>query len=103
MSANKKLRHIVIDMQICKFRIFGITVVCQAQQIIIGFQFLLSGYTAQGTKMFYPTGSSLMAYSNRMTGLCGICFPGDVTSGTATGTGRNPDRNERTKGSKTPL
>ena len=34
--------------------------------------------TAQGTKMFYDTGSSSMDYSNRMTSLCGICFPGDV-------------------------
>lgn len=28
--------------------------------------------------MFYDTGSSSMDYSNRMTSLCGICFPGDV-------------------------
>ena len=25
--------------------------------------------------MFYDTGSSSMDYSNRMTSLCGICFP----------------------------
>ncbi|ACR74585.1 Hypothetical protein EUBREC_2696 [Agathobacter rectalis ATCC 33656] len=41
-------------------------------------EFLLCGHTAQGTKMFYDTGSSSMDYSNRMTSLCGICFPGDV-------------------------
>ena len=28
--------------------------------------------------MFYAIGSSSMDQSNRMTGLCGICFPGDV-------------------------
>jgi len=41
-------------------------------------EFLFCGHTAQGTKMFYHTGSSSMDYSNRMTSLCGICFPGDV-------------------------
>ena len=38
-------------------------------------EILLCGYTAQGTKIFYDTGSSSMDYSNRMTGLYGICSP----------------------------
>ena len=53
--------------------------------------------------MFYDTGSSSMDYSNRMTSLCGICFPGDVVPWLLAGMWRNPDRNEHTKGSDTPL
>lgn len=40
--------------------------------------FLPFGYTARGTKMFYDRDSSSMDYSNRMTVLHGICFPGEV-------------------------
>ena len=43
--------------------------------------------------------SSSMDYSNRMTGLYG----GDVAQRLAAGKWRNHDRNERTKGSETPL
>ncbi len=53
--------------------------------------------------MFYHTSNSSMDISNRMTGLCGICFPGDVALGLTAGRWRNPDRDERTKGSDTPL
>ena len=53
--------------------------------------------------MFYDTGSSSMDYSNRMTSLCGICFPGDVVPWLLAGIWRNPDQNERTNGSDTPL
>ena len=45
----------------------------------------------------------LYTSSNRMTSLCGICFPGDVAPWLLAGMWRNPDRNERTKGSDTPL
>ena len=66
-------------------------------------EFLLCGHTAQGTKMFYDTGSSSMDYSNRMTSLCGTCFPGDVVPWLLAGIWRNPYQNEHTKGSDTPL
>ena len=42
-------------------------------------EILLCGYTAQGTKMVYDTGSSSMDYSNRMTGLTStLAFPAKV-------------------------
>jgi hypothetical protein len=65
--------------------------------------FLLYGHTAQGTKMTYDKGSSSMDYSNRMTGLYGICFPGEVPQRLLSGRWRSLDGNERTKGSDTPL
>ncbi|MBM6802324.1 hypothetical protein H6B07_06480 [Mediterraneibacter glycyrrhizinilyticus] len=47
--------------------------------------------------------SSSMDYSNRMTGLLWDMLPGDVAQRLAAGKWRNHDRNERTKGSETPL
>ncbi|MCI9327960.1 MAG: hypothetical protein HFJ00_17425 [Lachnospiraceae bacterium] len=53
--------------------------------------------------MTYDKGSSSMDYSNRMTGLYGICFPGEVPQRLLSGRWRSLDGNERTKGSDTPL
>jgi len=68
-----------------------------------GAVFLLCGYTGEGSKMCHNGLSSSMDYSNRMTGLLWDMLPGDVAQRLAEGKWRNPDRNERTKGSETPL
>jgi hypothetical protein len=66
-------------------------------------EILLCGYTAQGTKMFYDTGKFIDGLFQSNDRPVWDMLPGDVAQRLAAGKWRNPDRNERTKGSETPL
>lgn len=69
------LRFYVYDVQ----PFLLLAVISESVEIFeILLDFLLFRYTARGTKMFYDRDSSSMDYSNRMTVLHGICFPGEV-------------------------
>ena len=76
-TAFQKCHHLIIQMQLRQWRVDLLPVLCPAQQIING----NSIEVCQRDKVAmidFLTGSSSMDYSNRMTSLCGICFPGDV-------------------------
>ena len=66
-------------------------------------EILLYGHTAQGTKMGYHTGKFIDGLFQSNDRPVWDMLPGDVAQRLAAGKWRNPDRNERTKGSETPL
>jgi hypothetical protein len=64
--------------------------------------FLIRGYTAQGSKMFYDTGKFIDGLFQSNDRPVWDMLPGDVAQRLPAGKRRNPDRNERTKESETP-
>ena len=70
---------------------------------VFGVDFLLYGHTGGGTKMVYDMGSSSMDQIQSNDRPVWDMLLGDVAQRLAAGKWRNHDRNERTKGSETPL